>query len=127
MRTQQEKLELADKHIANICMEMNYFLQQKNKSYGNSAFSDTFLGGNTLTAEQSILVRMSDKIKRLTQGTKYQDEDTFKDLLGYLIIYFANKEYQKEVNDTPFKAQWIFGKVKKTQGETVSTDPVQTC
>lgn len=81
-------------HIAmtKVCDEMVDFLITKNIKYGDSAFKDTKINGELISARQGILIRIADKVKRLTDGSQYQDEDTFKDLLGYLVILFAEEK-----------------------------------
>lgn len=61
----------------------------KNNAYGNSALEPvrTF---STLDARSGILVRMDDKLTRLTRGNGSGDEDAAHDLLGYTILYIAS-------------------------------------
>lgn len=71
-------------------------LISKNRDYGSSAFESPYLNPN-LSAEDAILVRMSDKINRLhnimINGNTVSEsiEDTVTDLVGYGLIYLANK------------------------------------
>lgn len=69
-------------------------LVAKNKNYGNSALIPASLVP-TLTVKQAILVRLSDKIKRLqTLAAGEQDkvgesfDDTLQDMAGYIALYF---------------------------------------
>ena len=62
----------------------------KNSDYGDSAFEDIYLMGNTITAKQACIARMSDKIKRLQSTNLKVDEsffDTLDDLIGYIVVY----------------------------------------
>ena len=60
-------------------------LIEKNKCYGNSALEplNCFYKGN---AENAIKVRIDDKLSRIMRGKEYGQEDTIKDLLGYLVL-----------------------------------------
>ena len=86
----------AQKAMIQICDEMAQFLVEKNIAYGNSAFTDVTLGGTVISAELGIKVRIIDKIKRLLDGKEYGSEDTYKDLLGYLIILLANRKLKNK-------------------------------
>lgn len=87
-----------DKQIHAICetvADIKATLIGKNQSYGGSAFKDVVLGGRLITAEDAILVRIADKIRRLTEGEEYGSEDSFQDLLGYLVLRMAVKKFKE--------------------------------
>lgn len=86
-------VEAQNKAIMLVCNEMATFLCSKNLSYGGSAFTDVAIGGQVIKASDAIVVRMADKIKRLTSGDEFAGDDTYMDLLGYLIIQQAEKRY----------------------------------
>ena len=89
--------------VRSVCNDMADFLIKKNKCYGNSALDPVhcFYKGDT---KQAILVRIDDKISRLMRGKEYGQEDTIKDLHGYLVLLEVLKikeEMEKEYK-TPF-------------------------
>jgi len=71
--------------IRKKCEEMNEFLIGKNESYGNSAFEPIGIFSQ-LHASAGLRVRIDDKLSRLMDGKEYSDDDTVKDLCGYLIL-----------------------------------------
>jgi hypothetical protein len=88
-----------DEQIHAICetaAEIKAMLIGKNQSYGGSGFRDVVLGGRLITAEDAILVRIADKIRRLTDGEEYGSEDTYSDLLGYLVLRQAVKKFKEK-------------------------------
>lgn len=72
--------------IRQECYKLADFLVEKNTSYGSSIFEDVVLGGRTISALDAVDCRIADKIKRLTSGKEYDGDDTYQDLLGYLLI-----------------------------------------
>jgi hypothetical protein len=88
MDEQAVAIEVAIKDIKQLLIE-------KHRSYAGSAFKDVVLGGRLITAEEAILVRIADKIRRLTEGEEYGAEDTFQDLLGYLVLRMAAKKFKE--------------------------------
>jgi hypothetical protein len=68
-----------------ICQEIEDMLLEKNRCYGDSAINPARIFSKSSPIEQ-INVRIDDKINRLMNGTEYGDEDTEKDLIGYLIL-----------------------------------------
>lgn len=78
--------------IDEVCENVATFLKEKNISYGGSAFKTSGVFSN-LNAIDKLNVRIDDKITRLVEGTEYPNEDTEKDLLGYLILKQAVKLY----------------------------------
>lgn len=76
-------------------------LMRKNRDYGNAAFLSPALAPN-LDSSSAILVRMSDKIQRLTNLAKALDarvvdesfNDTVLDLAGYCLLYLVSQETQ---------------------------------
>lgn len=71
--------------------EIRDMLIEKNKAYGNSAL-DPVRVFSKASAEEQILVRIDDKLSRLQRGSEYADEDTVKDLIGYLILLQIARE-----------------------------------
>ena len=94
-----EPMSDKDEQIHAICeavAEIKATLIKKNQSYGGSGFKDVLLGGRLITAEDAILVRIADKIRRLTEGEEYGSEDSFADLLGYLVLRMAVKKFKEK-------------------------------
>ena len=60
-------------------------LIEKNAAYGNSAL-DPVRVFSKASPEEQLLVRIDDKISRIQRGHEYADEDTVKDLIGYLVL-----------------------------------------
>jgi hypothetical protein len=79
-----------------VCQDMKELLLSKNKSYGGAAFKDVTLAGMHVSAEKAILVRMSDKIRRLQDGEEYGSENTVEDLIGYGLLLQAVRLYKTQ-------------------------------
>lgn len=92
-----------EKMVRSICNEMADFLVEKNKCYGNSALDPIhcFYKGDE---KQALLVRIDDKISRLMRGKEYGQDDTIKDLHGYLVLLevLKRKEEMEQECETPF-------------------------
>ena len=71
--------------IAEQCDEIKAMLLEKNASYGNSALEPLRIMSRASAVEQ-ILVRIDDKLARLSRGSEYAGEDTIRDLTGYFIL-----------------------------------------
>ena len=74
-----------EQKVRKVCNDIAELLIEKNKCYGNSALEplNCFYKGN---AETAIKVRIDDKLSRIMRGKEYGQEDTIKDLLGYLVL-----------------------------------------
>ena len=68
--------------ITNGLAEM---LISKNIKYGNSALEPKRIFSNASPVEQ-ILVRIDDKLSRMSNQDGTDDEDVIEDLLGYLVL-----------------------------------------
>lgn len=74
-------------------------LNKKNTDYGAAAFQTPLLAATN--AKTAILVRMSDKIKRLEhlKNNKPEVDETFnetvRDLAGYCVLYLVNDALHK--------------------------------
>ena len=79
--------ELTQREIVRKCDAVKNLLIEKNRKYGDSALEPvrTF---SQATAVEQILVRIDDKLSRISRGTGLvgDDEDVIKDLIGYLIL-----------------------------------------
>lgn len=83
----EHSIEVVQAEIKKVCDEVYELLIDKNNSYGNSAINPirVFCKADPLVQIES---RMDDKLSRLKSGRVSGDnEDTIKDLIGYLILY----------------------------------------
>lgn len=73
--------------IVEVCDSVKHLLLSKNAKYGNSALEPIRVFSKADSIEQ-LLVRIDDKLSRIARGTgiDYTDEDTIKDLIGYLVL-----------------------------------------
>ena len=83
-----ENLTYMQQQIVDKCAELAELLVEKNRKYGNSALDPIRVFAKSDTLEQ-IRVRMDDKINRIKNGQADEDEDVYKDLAGYLILYMV--------------------------------------
>ena len=81
----------AQQAIIDVCDRVKEILIEKNRKYGNSALDPVRVFSKASPDEQ-ILVRMDDKLSRIRNRQNDDDEDPFVDLLGYLVLYLAQKE-----------------------------------
>lgn len=63
----------------------------KNKSYGDAALNPVRIFSKASRIEQ-LNVRIDDKISRIQRGTDFGDEDTVRDLIGYLVLRLIAEE-----------------------------------
>ena len=79
--------ERTQRDIARKCDAVKNLLLEKNRKYGDSALEPvrTF---SKATAVEQILVRIDDKLSRISRGTGLvgDDEDVIQDLIGYLVL-----------------------------------------
>ena len=100
-------------HIANVGLGIVALLLRKNADYGDTAGRSPVLAPD-LSAGEAILVRMSDKIARLSNLLQKKDgavcfkaevaesvEDTMRDLAGYAILWLVanNTEIDNAAKD----------------------------
>lgn len=77
--------------IAQMCDSIKELLLEKNRKYGNSALNPKRIFSKASFKEQ-LLVRIDDKLSRIANQSSDEDEDVYKDLVGYLILLMvANK------------------------------------
>jgi len=67
-------------------------LVEKNRKYGNSALEPQRVFSKASPLEQ-INVRIDDKLSRIANQQKDEDEDAEFDLLGYLLLKMVAKRY----------------------------------
>jgi hypothetical protein len=72
--------------VYKILSEITEMLVAKNQKYGNSALEPLGVFSQ-LSAEEGLLVRIDDKLKRIKNGSlQKDDEDVINDLIGYLVL-----------------------------------------
>ena len=72
--------------IARICDNIKQLLLQKNLKYGDSALDPVRVLSKASPVEQ-ILVRIDDKLSRISRGDLLtDDEDVINDIIGYFIL-----------------------------------------
>ena len=77
---------------------LRYFLQEKNKKYGNSALEplgifSKHIGKENSMAVNGILARLDDKLKRIKNADELRKNDV-ADIIGYLIILCRGKGWK---------------------------------
>lgn len=80
-----------DQSVYRITDQIARLLIAKNKAYGDSALNPIRVFSKSDRIEQ-LNVRIDDKISRIQRGTDFEDEDTERDLIGYLILKLIAKE-----------------------------------
>ncbi len=68
------------------CDLIKEMLLIKNRNYGDAAIRPLSMFARGLSNESQIRVRIDDKLNRIIQGNKADDEDVIQDLIGYLIL-----------------------------------------
>ena len=71
--------------IERECDGLKAFLLAKNAAYGNSAAEPLRIFSRAGPVEQ-LLVRIDDKLSRIARGQEYGQDDTLKDLAGYIVL-----------------------------------------
>ncbi len=79
---EHDKLMIA---IKGVLTDTAKLLKAKNKKYGNSALNPIRVFSSADSVEQ-IKVRIDDKLSRIANQNKNDDEDAIKDLIGYLVL-----------------------------------------
>jgi hypothetical protein len=74
-----------EKEISGVCKDIESLLISKNRAYGDSALEPVRMFSKANAAEQ-ILVRIDDKLSRVSRGHEYIGDDTIDDLIGYLVL-----------------------------------------
>ena len=80
-----------NKKIEKVCKDIAEMLKKKNESYGNSALDPIRVFSKSSVQEQ-LFVRIDDKLSRIKRGNNSFNEDTVKDLIGYLIILLISED-----------------------------------
>lgn len=85
--------------VRNYCDELAGLLIEKNRKYGDAARNPKRIFSRADPLEQ-LKVRMDDKLSRISNQQSDEDEDVYKDLTGYLILYEVTKRSKKDVQYT---------------------------
>ena len=80
-----------EKSVTRITDGIAKLLIEKNKAYGDSALNPVRVFSKASRIEQ-LNVRIDDKISRIQRGTDFGDEDTIRDLIGYLVLRLIAEE-----------------------------------
>ncbi|QDK01412.1 hypothetical protein SEA_LEEROYJENKINS_15 [Microbacterium phage LeeroyJenkins] len=80
-----------EQSVNRITGDIANLLILKNKAYGDSALNPVRVFSKASRIEQ-LNVRIDDKISRIQRGTDYEDEDTVRDLIGYLVLRLIAEE-----------------------------------
>lgn len=91
--------------IIKECDDLKELLLEKNESYADSFSSPINIFARGLSPDAQIRVRIDDKLKRIACGKEYKEEETEKDLVGYLILKRVENKLRK-------KAKKLFKKSK---------------
>ena len=76
--------------IVKVCDNIKELLVEKNTAYGDSAINPVRVFSKS-SAEEQLLVRIDDKISRITRGDQL-GEDVINDLIGYLVLLKIARE-----------------------------------
>ena len=74
-----------ENYIYSVTNEIAELLISKNRKYGNSALEPKRIFSKATPVEQ-ILVRIDDKLSRISNQNIDEDEDVLEDLIGYLVL-----------------------------------------
>lgn len=80
-----------EQNVRRITDQIADLLIAKNKAYGDSALDPIRVFSKSDRIEQ-LNVRIDDKISRIQRGTDFEDEDTVRDLAGYLVLRLIAEE-----------------------------------
>jgi hypothetical protein len=80
-----------EQNVRRITDQIADLLIAKNKAYGDSALNPIRVFSKSDRIEQ-LNVRIDDKISRIQRGTDFEDEDTVRDLAGYLVLRLIAEE-----------------------------------
>lgn len=86
------------KDLDKVLVDIRTLLVEKNRKYGDSALNPIRVFSKASPTEQ-IRVRIDDKLTRIVAAESDEDEDVYKDLLGYLIIMEIAKLRERETQN----------------------------
>lgn len=73
--------------VDSVLLDIHNLLVKKNNKYGPVEDFSVF---SRLPAEEALKVRIDDKLRRIRNLTK-DDEDTLLDLIGYLVLLYVSR------------------------------------
>lgn len=85
------QLETFEQNVRRHLDKIGDLLVAKNKSYGDAALNPIRVFSRADRLEQ-LSVRIDDKLSRIQRGTEFEDEDTVRDLAGYLVMLLIARE-----------------------------------
>lgn len=89
--SRDEVVTVFEQSVHRVTGKIADLLIAKNKSYGDSALNPVRIFSKASRIEQ-LNVRIDDKISRIQRGTDFGDEDTVRDLIGYLVLRLIAEE-----------------------------------
>ena len=92
----RDDITFADR-VSGVLDTIETTLIEKNAAYGNSALDPIRVFSQADPAEQ-LRVRIDDKLSRIARGHEYGDEDTIRDLVGYLVLMLIAKEGEQHAS-----------------------------
>ena len=93
---EEGNLTITQTNLCNIVDAMKSLLLYKNKHYGNSALEPMgiFYKGS---AEDSIKIRLDDKLKRIYNSSEDPKTNDVCDIIGYSFLYLASKMNKEDI------------------------------
>lgn len=92
--------------VSEVLIEIKDLLISKNQKYGNSALEPLGVFSK-LSAEEGLLVRIDDKLKRIKNGSlEKDDEDVINDLIGYLVLLKILENSKRNYDELDGSHNW---------------------
>ena len=94
-----ELTEYYGKKLKQACDDVSSLLQYKNSNYGCSAFEDAEVFGTIYTSQDGVMIRLSDKFKRLANEMRLKgrmEENDIIDAIGYMFILLVQHRIENE-------------------------------
>lgn len=92
--------------VTAVLDEIKDLLIAKNQKYGNSALEPLGVFSK-LSAEDGLLVRIDDKLKRIKNGSlDRDDEDVVNDLIGYLVLLKVIENSKRNYDELDGSHKW---------------------
>jgi hypothetical protein len=92
--------------VSEVLIEIKDLLISKNQKYGNSALEPLGVFSK-LSAEEGLLVRIDDKLKRIKNGSlQKDDEDVINDLIGYLVLLKILENSKRNYDELDGSHNW---------------------
>ncbi len=92
--------------VYQVLGEIQEMLIAKNQKYGNSALEPLGVFSK-LSAEEGLLVRIDDKLKRVKNGSlEKDDEDVINDLIGYLVLLKILENSKRNYDELDGSHNW---------------------